>query len=202
MDKKIKIWEISLLIGLVCAVAAGAWAQKSQRELSDKLLRLHVVANSDSEFDQALKLSVRDRIIELSQPLISDTKDADEAAQVLLSNIPYIVEQAQDEVRALGYDYDVKAEIKNEAFPTRSYEGFSLPAGDYQALRVTIGEGEGKNWWCVVFPPLCDQNGDFGEAAKLAGLTDDEIALISDTDGVTIKFKCIEIFEKIKEFLS
>lgn len=202
MGKKIKVWEVSLLIGLICAIILGAWAQKSQKELSDKLLRLHVVANSDSELDQALKLSVRDRILEMSQPLISDTKNAEEAANTLVSNLPYIIEQAQDEVRELGYDYDVTAEIKSEQFPTRNYEGFSLPAGEYRALRVTIGEGEGRNWWCVVFPPLCSQYGEFSEAAKLAGLTDDEIALISDSDGVQFKFKCIEIFEKLKKFFA
>lgn len=202
MDKKIKIWEVSLLVGLICAFAIGAWAQKSQKELSDKLLRLHVVANSDSDEDQALKLATRDMILEMSEPLISGAKDVNEAADVLIENLPEIIERAQEEVHALGYDYDVRAEIKDEDFPTRDYEGFSLPAGTYRALRVTIGEGGGRNWWCVVFPPLCGQYSDFTDAAKQAGLNDDEIALIADSDGVKIKFKCIEIFEKVKKFFS
>jgi len=202
MDKKIKVWEVSLLIGLICAVVIGAWAQKSQKELSDKLLRLHVVANSDTEVDQELKLSVRDRILEMSEPLISEAKNSHEAAETLISNLPEIVEQAQREVRAMGYNYNVSAELRDESFPTREYDGFSLPAGTYRALRVTIGEGGGENWWCVVFPPLCGQYGNINEAAKQAGLSDGEIALIAESDGVKIKFRSIEIYERLRKFLS
>jgi stage II sporulation protein R len=201
MDRKFKIFEISLLIGLVCAIVIGASAQRAQKELSDKLLRLHVAANSDTEIDQELKLSVRDRILEFSEPLIGEAKSLHEAADVLTLNLPYIIELARDEVTAMGYDYAVSAELKNERFPTREYDGFSLPAGTYHALRVTIGDGDGQNWWCVVFPPLCGQYGNYSEVAKQAGLSDDEIALIADSDGVKIKFRLIEIFEKMRSFL-
>ncbi|MCL2081297.1 MAG: stage II sporulation protein R [Oscillospiraceae bacterium] len=202
MDKKFKLWEISLIIGLICAVALGAWAQRSQRELSEKLLRLHVVANSDSEADQALKLSVRDRVLELAEPIISGAGDIGEAAEALEANLPFIIGQAQAEVKAMGYDLGVGAEITDGFFPTRDYGEFSLPAGKYRALRVTIGEGGGENWWCVVFPPLCGEYGAFSEAAKQAGLSDDEITLIAESGGVKLRFRCIELLERLRKFLS
>ena len=199
MGRLLKKIEFSLIIGLVFAVMAGAWAQKSQRELSGKLLRLHVVANSDETDDQQLKLAVRDKVLEYAAPLLSGVTDAEEAERIITANLPIITEQARLETLALGYDYAVNAELREEVFPAREYDSFTLPAGAYRALRVTIGEGSGQNWWCVVFPPLCG-DGDFYSTAKEAGLSDSEIALITDGDGVVFKFKVVEIFEKLRNW--
>jgi stage II sporulation protein R len=197
---KLKTLEISLIIGVLCAIGFGAWAEAAQENLSEKLVRLHVVANSDGERDQELKLKVRDKILEAAAPLLQGTQSADEAAAVLNSCLPFLEEQARLELAALGHDMPVRAELAREDFPTRYYEDFGLPAGNYQALRVTIGEGEGQNWWCVVFPPLCG-SGNAAEAARAAGLTDGEARLIAEGNGVKIKFKSIEIWQKIRNML-
>ena len=199
--KGFKLWEIALAFGVVCAISFGCWAQAAQEELSGKLVRLHVVANSDSAYDQELKLKVRDRILEAAQPLLAGISAADEASAILEKNLPYLTEQARLELDAANCRMDVRAKLAYEDFPTREYESFKLPAGRYQALRVTIGEGGGHNWWCVVFPPLCSAGENIGGNAKAAGLTDGDVALITEGDGVKIKFWCVEIWQKIRKML-
>ena len=197
---KIRIWEISLAAGVLLAMAFGAWAETAQENLSGKLVRLHVTANSDGERDQELKLRVRDRILEAAEPLLKDTRSAAEAAGILAASLPYLEEQARREAEAAGYYLPVYAELTREQFPTRRYGGFELPSGSYKALRVTIGDGAGSNWWCVVFPPLCGA-ANAAQTARAAGFTDGEAALISGNGGVKIKFKCIEIWQRIKNIL-
>ena len=189
-----------MLIGVLCAVSFGAWADAAQVNLSEKLVRLHVVANSDSEYDQELKLRVRDGILEAAESLLKGVQNAEEAAEILGGNLTYLTERARLTLEALGCDMPVGAELTREKFPARHYEDFELPPGDYQALRVTIGDGGGRNWWCVVFPPLCG-SGNAAEAAREAGFTEGEAKLIAESGGVKIKFKSIEIWQKIKNML-
>ena len=193
---KLKIWEISLMIALVIAVLGGILLARNQKELSDKLIRLHVVANSDSAEDQALKLQVRDAVLdELTQEL-TDITDRDEAAEIIEARLAEITAVSYEVVNAEGYDYPVAATLAVEAFPTREYETFSLPAGDYLSLRVTIGSGEGHNWWCVIFPPICTAaavEDSFGDA----DLAEDEISLITeDSAGYVVKFQAMELLER------
>ena len=112
--------------------------------------------------------------------------------------------QEQEKTHAEGYDYPVTAELKETAFPTKEYEGFTLPAGEYLALRIIIGEGEGHNWWCVLFPPLCTQETtDVSSAAMAAGLSEDDIRLITEeNNGYVLKFKSIELWEKLRQAIS
>ena len=197
--------EPALAIGLVVALIVGARADMRQADLANKMLRLHVIANSDSEADQALKLRVRDRVIALSESLLQNVSDVDDARRIIAQNLSKIESCAQDEVQKNGYSYPVHAELTSMYFPTRDYESFSLPAGNYDAFRVVIGEGAGHNWWCVMFPPLCitAAEAEVTKSAEEAGLTAEEIALIEE--GKTVyryEFKLMELVGQLKNALS
>ena len=193
---KLKIWEITLIIALVISLLGGSVLAGGQEELSDKLIRLHVVANSDSAEDQALKLQVRDAVLdELSEKLTGIT-ERDEAAALIEAHLAEITDVSAGVVEAGGYDYKVGATLAVETFPTREYETFSLPAGNYLSLCVTIGSGGGRNWWCVVFPPICT-TAAVDDSFEDANLTEDEISLITeDSAGFAVKFQAIEMLEK------
>ena len=198
---KLKFLEPALAIGLVIALIVGARADMTQSKLSDKLLRLHVIANSDTDEDQALKLRVRDRVIQTAQGFLTDVSNVNDAQDIVLQHIPELRAAAQDEVRRAGYDYSVNARVTNMYFPTRDYDTFSLPAGNYDAFRVEIGAAAGRNWWCVLFPPLCvtAAEAEVEETAEEAGLTEEEIALISSGEPVyRYRFKAIEWIEQLK----
>ena len=196
---RLKIWEIALLLGLAVFLAAGAAALGSRDALADKVVRLHVLANSDSEEDQALKLKVRDRVLERAAELLEDSGDRDEAEARLTEALPELEGLAAAEIAANGYDYPVTARLEETSFTTREYDGFTLPAGKYLALRVVIGEGAGQNWWCVVFPPLClgSVSETTAETAASAGFSEDEISLITgENEGYVVKFKAMELWDR------
>lgn len=132
----------------------GAFAQDC-REIRESSLRLHILANSDSQEDQALKLKVRDRVLAQCGGLFSGTQNAGDAKAAAQAHLDEIVECAQGVLRENGCHDSVGAQVVNMYFETRVYDGFTMPAGDYDAVRITIGEAEGHNWWCVLFPPLC-----------------------------------------------
>lgn len=201
---KLRRWETALLIGVACAMLCGAALGAEQDALADKVVRLHVVANSDSEADQTLKLKVRDAVLGSATPNLAGL-NRQEALETLERELPHIAEVAARTVGEEGYDYPVRASIREEAFPTKRYDDFALPAGDYTALRIQLGEGDGQNWWCVVFPPLC--MGSVEEVATQSaagdGLTGEEVALITgETQGYVVKFKAMELWEKLKARLS
>jgi stage II sporulation protein R len=201
---KLKKWELALLIALavtfLCA-AAGAGLSREQVDLSEKLIRLHVVANSDTEADQVLKLRVRDAIVNDLSGFLNGVTDRGAALKLIGNSLDAISGKASAVVRAEGYDYPVSAKLAVEDFPTREYDSFSLPAGKYTALRIVIGSGQGHNWWCVVFPPLCT-TAAMNDAEALKILTDEEKDLIKqDKPRYVIKFKSIEIIDKIRAWL-
>lgn len=195
-----KLVEIALLIGLAVFLASGGLALRAQDQLSERVVRLHVLANSDGEEDQALKLKVRDRVLARATELLTQAGDRGEAETLLRSALPELEELAARELRASGCDYPVRAELTDTEFPTREYDGFTLPAGEYLALRVVIGQGAGRNWWCVVFPPLCTAaSADVPTAALAAGLTEDQVRLITEEDrGYVLKFKAVEWWEVLR----
>ena len=197
---RLKVWEIALLIAVVVCLASGAAAIQSQEQLSEKVVRLHVLANSDSEEDQALKLTVRDAVLEEAEQLLKRTENRGEAEGLLRGQLLELEELANETVRNAGYEYPVTVKLEEVEFPTRTYEGFSLPAGEYLALRVLIGEAAGRNWWCVVFPPLCTvAAAEFPEVAEDAGFSDAEIALITEeTAGYVVKFKLLEWIQQCR----
>lgn len=199
---KLKKWELALILALVITFLCGAALTKEQTALSDKLIRLHVIANSDTEEDQALKLQVRDKVLVTVGGVLDGVTDRGEAVGLIQKELDQIVAAAEDEIRARGYEYTVTADIGLETYPTRDYKTFSLPAGEYVSLRVVIGEGAGRNWWCVVFPPLCLSAATELDKEALSTLTDEEVALItSDSPEYVVKFKAIELFEKLKNWM-
>ena len=199
--KRAARWEWALLIAILVSFAWGTWADRTQQQLSDKVLRLHVLANSDSEADQALKLKVRDSVLETASAILEGCPDRETAEQRLSAALPEIEDAARARIAAEGGEQTVTAELRPTVFPTREYEDFTLPAGEYLALRVVLGEGEGHNWWCVVFPPLCaETTSSLSQTAMAAGLTEEEVALITESDGYQLKFKAVELWEKLMAY--
>jgi len=200
---KLKLLEIVLLLFLAAFLATGAVALQTGQELSDKVVRLHVLANSDSEEDQALKLKVRDRILAYAEPLLASAGDRREAEALLRGQVLELERVAAGEIQANGYDYSVTIELEDTVFPTREYEGFTLPAGKYLALRAIIGAGEGRNWWCVVFPPLCAAaSAEVPETALAAGLSSAQVGLITEEDqGYVLKSKLVEFWRGLEAAL-
>lgn len=197
--KRIAAWEIALLIGLIVSLAWANWADRTQGELADKVLRLHVLANSDSPEDQAMKQKVRDSVLAAAESILADCPDREAAEVRLQSALPEIEKAAAARIAAEGGSDSVRAALETAAFPTRTYEDFTLPAGNYLALRVVIGEGQGQNWWCVVFPPLCAETTlDLVTTAMAAGLTEEDVALITESDGYVLKFKALELWARLK----
>lgn len=147
--------DLALAIGLACTIFFTSFTSFARdcADLRGDVLRLHILANSDSEADQNLKLAVRDRI--LASGMFAPASDKELAGQIAESKLADIELIARDEIARNGYGYPVKAELVNMYFGTRTYETATLPAGRYDAVRVSIGEAKGKNWWCVLFPPMC-----------------------------------------------
>ena len=202
ISRRLKRVEIVLMVAAALVLMSGALALQTQDQLADKVVRLHVLANSDSEEDQALKLRVRDRVLERATELLEQSADRQEAEALLRGNLLELENLAAEEIAAAGYDYSVTAELTDTTFPTREYDGFTLPAGEYLALRIVIGEGAGQNWWCVVFPPLCTTaSADVPASALAAGLTQEDVNLITEEPGYVLKFKTVELWERLRAAL-
>ena len=202
---RLRRWELALLLGISAALLLGLWLEREHSDLADSVLRLHVLANSDSQEDQALKLKVRDRVLEKAQTFLTGECSAQEAAQDLEEHLYELASAGAEVVAEEGYDYPVSASLEETWFPTKEYEDFSLPAGQYQALRVVIGEGDGQNWWCVVFPPLClgSVSETAAETALEAGLNEEQVSLMTgESEGYVVKFKALELWDGIKNFFS
>ena len=171
-----------------------------EQEVYDSVVRLHVLANSDSEQDQALKLQVRDEVLRVTEPLLVGCGSREQAEQILQEHMGDIEAAAQAVVTGQGYDYPVSVLLGKEEYPTRTYENCCFPSGTYVSLRVCIGEAEGQNWWCVLFPPLClsaasaegEQSNE--DAFISVGLTGEQYKIITETDQVKyrIRFKVLE----------
>lgn len=201
--RKFKCGEIALLLALAVTLLWGAWSLQRQDALAQKMIRLHVIANSDSEEDQALKLQVRDKVLNFTTNVLNDSADMQDAENRLLSALPEIRAMAEEEIGERGYDYAVSARLEQTEFPYKAYDGFALPSGEYLALRLVIGEGEGYNWWCVVFPPLCTTAAtDLHQTAIAAGLGEEDIALITEENGgYLLKFRSLELWEQVRQWL-
>lgn len=166
----------------------------NEYEIYDSCVRLHVLANSNSEEDQKVKLKVRDRI--LSEISTYELKSKEQALKTVEENKKKMEELAREELEKNGFDYDVKIDIGLEDYPTRNYEDFSLPSGTYTSVRVLLGDGEGENWWCVLYPPLCTASAIKydDEACVDVGLTKDQYSLITQSSGkYKVKFKILEL---------
>lgn len=173
-------------------------------DVKDSLIRFHVIANSDSDEDQQLKLKVKNKVIEYLYPYLSESKSLDDSRQIIKDNMDEVKTLTQEVIKEEGYNYDVNLQLSRENFPDKSYGNIVLPQGNYEAFRIIIGKGKGRNWWCVMFPPLCfvDESKNIVDTKKL----DENIANIEgkteenkkDNDKqVIFKFKVVEVFDKI-----
>ncbi len=196
---------IAILFLCYFFVCAFSYASSVSADISDSVFRLHIIANSDSEEDQNLKLIVRDSILDYMKEIASDVSSKEEAIAVINDNLDAFYNIAINTIHDNGYDYDVKLSVGEFDFPTKVYGDISLPAGIYDALRIEIGAAEGQNWWCVMFPTLCFvdvSSGSLDEESKdvlESNLTDEEFSLVSDDSlGVKFKFKIVEFFEDIR----
>lgn len=197
--RKLKLLEIALMLGAALFLTSGALALQTGDQLAEKVVRLHVIANSDSDADQALKLQVRDRVLERAEALLRQCESRQDAEKLLESRLFELRRIALEEIRDNGFDYDAVVRLTEMDFPTREYDSFTLPAGKYLALRVVIGEGAGRNWWCVVFPPLCAAaSADVPTSALAAGLSEEQVGLITESDGYIIKSKLVEFWEQLR----
>ena len=170
-------------------------------QIPDNVFRLHIIANSDTESDQNLKLKVRDEVLKYSYTLFNNAKSKNEAENLISDNLQNISNVAYKTVLDNGYDYPVKTEITNMYFNTRYYENYTLPSGEYDALRITIGSGKGKNWWCVMYPSICISSVK-EQDEKARDTFDEQQYDIIKNDQYQYKFKVVEVFEKICSFFS
>lgn len=169
--------------------------------LNEGLIRMHIVANSDAQEDQDLKLQVRDAVTAYLTPILENMPSREEAEAYLREHLEDLKAIAQQVLS--GTDQQVTVKLEKEAFPKREYDTFTLPAGTYEALRFEIGAGEGRNWWCVVYPPLCTAAAsDLSRTALGAGLTEDDLSLITgDGDGYVLRFRSLELWERLRQWL-
>ena len=196
------ILTLILLLIIYTIICAFSYVQAVSTDISNSVFRLHVLANSNSDAEQALKYKVRANLLKNMNGLCSNCTSKDEAIKIVTEHQDEFKQVALDTIYNEGYSYNVKINIGNFEFPTKQYGDISLPAGYYDALRVEIGEAKGRNWWCVMFPSLCfiDVSSGFvpeeskEELQKV--LSDEEYSLISDSSNSSIKFKfkLLELF--------
>lgn len=195
-----------LVVMLTAGLVSYFYSYDVNKGLADNIIRLHVLANSDSEEDQALKRDVRDVIINYMKEQLKDSKDLEQTNSIINSKLDRINDLARNEIARQGKNYTVKATLGSFPFPTKAYGDVTLPAGNYQALRVVIGKGEGANWWCVLFPPLCFVDATHGTVPESVkedlrnALSEEEYSIItsaeSDSDiPIKIRFKIVDFFQ-------
>ena len=212
MKKKLNfIFILTILVFIYIALLSFNYSKAVSSNLSDSVFRLHIIANSDSSADQELKLKVRDNIINYMNILTSSSSDKKDVISMVNNHLDSFKEIALNTIKGNGYNYDVNIEIGNFHFPTKSYGDISFPAGNYDALKIEIGDAIGQNWWCVLFPPLCFVNSSTGivpEDSKTIlkeNINSESYEIISEgnksknTSDIKIKFKIIEFFNNFRK---
>lgn len=209
-NTKINILKLSImlimLVSLMVGIALTSYSDDINQGLSDNLIRLHVVANSNLEEDQNLKYEVRDIVIKYMQEITKEAKTKQEAKQLLINNASEINKLVENYIKENNKDFEVNTEFGVYPFPSKKYEDIILPSGSYEALKITIGQGIGENWWCVLFPPLCFINSTDGvlpESVKnnlKNTLTEEEFNIITSVSNsedipIQIKFKIVDVFQ-------
>ena len=208
MKKKLNfIFILTILVFIYIALLSFNYSKAISSNLLDSVFRLHIIANSDSSADQELKLKVRDNIIEYMNTLTSSSSDKKDVISMVNNHLDSFKEIALNTIKENGYNYDVNIEIGNFHFPTKSYGDISFPAGNYDALKIEIGDAIGQNWWCVLFPPLCFVNSSTGvvpddsKNTLKENINSESYEIISEgnnsndnTSDIKIKFKIIEFF--------
>lgn len=199
------VFSLSLCCFLSGSAIFFALIGREHRALTQGIIRLHIVADSDESQAQALKLQVRDRVNEYLARELSGAATRQEAEQRLRMKLGDIRKEAETALWQAGCADDLRVELKKEKFHRRDYETFSLPAGQYEALRITIGKGRGHNWWCVVFPALCipASRRDFADSAVQAGLTEETVKTLEQEDGYYgLRFGILDVLGEVKNLFS
>lgn len=198
MSKTIKIF-VPIFLSFILIYSYVTPFIKTSESISQEVFRLHILANSDSDEDQSLKLKVRDKILTESKSLFINCKNLNDVITTSKNNIDYFEKLANECIKENGYNYETKVYVDKEYFNTREYEKITLPSGVYNALKIEIGEAKGHNWWCVMFPAICLPAVSDDEINSI--LNEDEIELINSNNKYEIRFKIVEIYEKIKSKL-
>ena len=193
-----------VLLFIYTFICAFSYVNAVSSNIQDSVFRLHVIANSDSPEDQNLKYIVRDKVLEYINSISGNQSSKEDVIKLANENIDEIQKIAENTIQENGYNYSVKLNIGNFAFPTKTYGDISFPAGYYDALKIEIGEAKGQNWWCVMFPPLCFvdvTSGVVPEESKeiiKENLSDEEYELVSENNNeISFKFKIVEMFQNI-----
>ncbi len=199
-ERKVKLFLISLVIGICITSTLQVYSRNVVEGISESVVRLHIVANSDSEEDQSLKLKVRDEITEYLKPMLDGAKNVEETKNVIANKLDSIEEEAERIIKKYGYTYGVTVSLGNFDFPTKEYGNVRFPKGKYDALKIVIENGNGKNWWCVLYPQLCFCENIKGvlpeesEAKLKNSLSDDQYDVITNKSKINFKFKIVEWF--------
>lgn len=200
---------LAFFIGILCTVFITNYNNSIETALADSVIRLHVIANSDREHDQKLKLKVRDAILDKFGNELNTYEGIDISRAEIEKSLENIEKTAKDVISENGYNYDVRVSLGQSDFPTKTYGDVTLPAGTYEALKIEIGSASGKNWWCVMFPPLCFVDGSCLEIPQASedylksSLGDETYEMITRSDEfpVEFKFKAYEIWQSGKQVI-
>ena len=202
-----------LFLGVICLFIVGSYLNIKQalgvteenivEDISEKLIRFHVLANSDSDIDQDLKLRVKDEVLKYISPILNESQSLEESREILKREDKNIIKIAEDYIKSQGFDYTVETTLTRENFPVKEYGNIVLPQGEYEAYRILIGEGKGQNWWCVMFPPLCFIDVTKGQVAydetekKMKDvLSEEEFKSVNKKENnVNFEFKVIDLFK-------
>ena len=197
-----KIINIAAAMGIIIAISFSLMGfGQDVEEIRENVLRLHILANSDSDEDQQLKLKVRDRLLEVGGEIFENTGSKEEMISLAENNVERLTAAAKEVINENGYDYDVRIEIGETKFDERVYNEVTMPAGIYTALNVYIGEAAGHNWWCVMFPPMCLPAAEESEELDDV-LSDEQLDIVENNEKYEIRLKALEIFDSIKEKVS
>lgn len=197
MNNKIKALAVGFIFSVVCSFLNFSSKCES---ISKKVLRLHIIANSNTYEDQNLKLKVRNEVIEKFSGSFSTYDNIEDVEKNIKYKIDEIKNIAQEVIYKNGFDYSVNVSLVDMFFNARDYNDVTLPAGVYKALRITIGEAKGRNWWCVMFPPMCLPAAEEKSELSVA-LSPKELDIVENKSKYKIKFKTVELIMKLKEFI-
>lgn len=195
MNKTLKIF-VPLFLVFVFMFSYIAPFIETSENISDQVFRLHILANSDSAEDQQLKLKVRDEILKKGETVFASSNSLEETIELCKNNIALFQQTAEQCLKDNGSDYEVKVYVDKEYFNTREYDEITFPSGIYNALKIEIGQGKGHNWWCVMFPAICLSSVTDDELNKY--LSEDEQKLVNSDSKYEVRFKIVEIYEKVK----
>ena len=192
---RLRKWECAALIALCITLLCSSWAAAASERVSGSLVRLHVIADSDEAEEQAIKLRVRDAVLAYLEPKLEDASTSTAAQEIISGELDGIASAAESAAEGRA----VSVSLGEEYYPTRDYGTFALPAGRYESLRVTLGSGQGHNWWCVVFPPLCLSAAEAEDA--FSELDEGTRSVIAESDGVQFRFKLLELWGEFMHLL-